>query len=431
MGPYVGTDVPSVQLVPQDPPSQGCEGSQRKDLLPVPRHVSSVSRHPDDETSANAFKCGRRLVTRPAQGDAHLQFESAVNIEILEFTPTNLASHSGRAQSPLRQYYMCTIWDNFHSGHFSSVLPRTATIHAGRAIEKLADHSNDSGDAQEGDKKEIKGRKKVDRKKGGKEKEPQRSGFKVSGAKWPAEGIELNIFKMIRNTPSGDFRSKSSWTIKSSLNQKEDIKDKSEVMFGINNCIPDLASAPNDYTGCPYLFDPFAQNKDRDDDSMCLFGEEKKWRFWGKYVMKLILWLNYRSVHAWEERILVTQFASATAGAVVAASLAADANFLPMSEQAHEGEGQGRKIRINCEKIESRENLYEIGLKIRDKSTNIAILKKKCIQISPGVTKPKYNGDKSSLAVRRKTCHQHNAKVLAPTVAMTDFDRHYYIPNIL
>jgi len=71
---------------------------------------------PDDETSANAFKCGRRLVTRPAQGDAHLQFESAVNIEILEFTPTNLASHSGRAQSPLRQYYVCMIWDNFHSG---------------------------------------------------------------------------------------------------------------------------------------------------------------------------------------------------------------------------------------------------------------------------------------------------------------------------
>lgn len=69
---------------------------------------------PDDETSANAFKCGRRLVTRPAQGDAHLQFESPVNIEILEFTPTNLASHSGRVQSPLRRYYMYTIWNHFH-----------------------------------------------------------------------------------------------------------------------------------------------------------------------------------------------------------------------------------------------------------------------------------------------------------------------------
>lgn len=69
---------------------------------------------PDDETSANAFKCGRRLVKRPAQGDAHLQFESPVNIEILEFTPTNLASHSGRVQGSLRRYYVYTIWDNFH-----------------------------------------------------------------------------------------------------------------------------------------------------------------------------------------------------------------------------------------------------------------------------------------------------------------------------
>lgn len=37
--------------------------------------------------------------------------------------------------------------------------PRTATIHAGRTIESWADHSNDSGDAQEGDT--IKRRKKV------------------------------------------------------------------------------------------------------------------------------------------------------------------------------------------------------------------------------------------------------------------------------
>lgn len=40
MGPPL--DVPSVQLVPQDTPSQGGEGSQRENLLPVPRHVSSV-----------------------------------------------------------------------------------------------------------------------------------------------------------------------------------------------------------------------------------------------------------------------------------------------------------------------------------------------------------------------------------------------------
>ncbi|KYN40521.1 hypothetical protein ALC56_05466 [Trachymyrmex septentrionalis] len=247
-------DVPSVQLVPQDPPSQGCEGSQRKDLLPVPRHVSSVSRHPDDETSANAFKCGRRLVTRPAQGDAHLQFESAVNIEILEFTPTNLASHSGRAQSPLRQYYYINL-KLLSSARSSSVLPRTATIH------------------QDGDT--IKRRKKVD----------------------------LNTFKMVRNTPSGDFRSKSSWTIKSSLNQKEDIKDKRFLFLSFN-----------------------IMNKRHGHIYDVIVG----------------------SVHAWEERILVTQFASATAAATVAASLAADANFLPMPEQAREGEGQGRKIRIKC-----------------------------------------------------------------------------------
>ncbi|KYQ46456.1 hypothetical protein ALC60_14552 [Trachymyrmex zeteki] len=115
---------------------------------------SSLPAIPDDETSANAFKCGRRLVTQPAQGDAHLQFESAVNIEILEFTPTNLASHSRRAHSPLRQYYVCMIWDNFPSGHL------------------------------------------------------------------------VFIIVLIRNTPSADFRSESSRTIKSSLNQKEDIKDK-------------------------------------------------------------------------------------------------------------------------------------------------------------------------------------------------------------
>ena len=48
----------------------------------------------------------------------------------------------------------------------------------------------------------------------------------------------------------------------------------------------------------------------------------------------------------------MTQFASATAVATVAASLAADANFLPMSEQAHEGEGQGRKIRKSRDRTE-------------------------------------------------------------------------------
>ncbi|KYN18086.1 hypothetical protein ALC57_09594, partial [Trachymyrmex cornetzi] len=339
-------------LVSQDPPSQGCEGSQREDLLPVPRHVSSVSRHPDDETSANAFKCGRRLVTRPAQGDAHLQFESAVNIEILEFTPTNLASHSGRAQSPSRQYYVCMIWDNFHSRRFSSVLSRTATIHAERTIEKLADHSNDSGDAQEGDT--IKRRKKVDRKKGRKEKEPQRSGFKVSGTKWPAEGVGIACSAArTKNTPSADFRSKSSWTIKSSLNQKEDIKDK---RLSINNCVTDFASVPNG------------------------------------------------SVYAWEGRILVTQFASAIAAATVAASLAADANFLHMSEQVREGEGQGRKIRKSRDRTEH----FPKGRK-EPMENGISRAFKKCIQISPGVTKPKYNGDKSSLAVCPKSESRYRA----------------------
>lgn len=40
------------------------------------------------------------------------------------------------------------------------------------------------------------------------------------------------------------------------------------------------------------------------------------------------------SVHAWEGMILVTQFASATAAATTAASLAADANFLPVGASA-------------------------------------------------------------------------------------------------
>ena len=48
----------------------------------------------------------------------------------------------------------------------------------------------------------------------------------------------------------------------------------------------------------------------------------------------------------------MTQFASATAAATVAASLAADANFLPMPEQAREGEGQGRKIRKSRDRTE-------------------------------------------------------------------------------
>jgi len=40
-------------------------------------------------------------------------------------------------------------------------------------------------------RREIKRWKKVDRKRRRKEKELQRSGFKVSGAKWPAEGVGI------------------------------------------------------------------------------------------------------------------------------------------------------------------------------------------------------------------------------------------------
>lgn len=36
-------NVPSVQLVPEDPTAESSEGSQREDLLPVPRHVRRPS----------------------------------------------------------------------------------------------------------------------------------------------------------------------------------------------------------------------------------------------------------------------------------------------------------------------------------------------------------------------------------------------------
>ncbi|KYN02218.1 hypothetical protein ALC62_07002, partial [Cyphomyrmex costatus] len=215
----ISPDVPSVQLVSQDPPSQGCEGSQREDLLPVSSHVSSVSRHPDDETSAF------------------------------------------RVQSPLRQYYVCTAWGNFLHPFYS---PRIA-IHAGRTIEKLADHSNDS-DAREKSRETV-------------SNVPQISfyfffqnrganfthiGFEVSGTKWPAEGILLVL----------------------------------------------------------------------------------------RLANKICIRINWWSVCAWEGTILVTQFVSTTAAATVAASLAADANFLSVSEQTREGEGQGRKIRKSRDRTE-------------------------------------------------------------------------------
>lgn len=38
-----GPDVPSVQLVPEDPASQGGEGTQWEYLLPVPRHIPRCS----------------------------------------------------------------------------------------------------------------------------------------------------------------------------------------------------------------------------------------------------------------------------------------------------------------------------------------------------------------------------------------------------
>ncbi|EZA51666.1 hypothetical protein X777_08850, partial [Ooceraea biroi] len=82
-------------LIPQNSASQSGEGSQRENLLPVPRHASSAS-------------APRRLATWPAQGDAHLQFESPLNIEILEFTRTNLASRLGRVHGPLCRYYTRT-----------------------------------------------------------------------------------------------------------------------------------------------------------------------------------------------------------------------------------------------------------------------------------------------------------------------------------
>lgn len=36
---YLRNNVPSVQLVPEDPAAQSGERAQREDLLPVPRHI--------------------------------------------------------------------------------------------------------------------------------------------------------------------------------------------------------------------------------------------------------------------------------------------------------------------------------------------------------------------------------------------------------
>lgn len=36
---YLRNNVPSVQLIPEDPAAQSGERAQREDLLPVPRHI--------------------------------------------------------------------------------------------------------------------------------------------------------------------------------------------------------------------------------------------------------------------------------------------------------------------------------------------------------------------------------------------------------
>lgn len=46
----LSVDVPSVPLIPQNPASQGGEGSQRENLLPVPRHACSFSHREKSHT---------------------------------------------------------------------------------------------------------------------------------------------------------------------------------------------------------------------------------------------------------------------------------------------------------------------------------------------------------------------------------------------
>lgn len=62
--PVLTLDVPSVSFVPQNPASQGGEGSQRENLLPVPRHTSSFFLTARSHTRVTHYTTTSRMSSR-------------------------------------------------------------------------------------------------------------------------------------------------------------------------------------------------------------------------------------------------------------------------------------------------------------------------------------------------------------------------------